>query len=226
MKKFLLNVLFSFLPIFLLAETPPKQTNLNQAYEAKNYNHLLGRTGGIDDNLLQMHFKLYQGYVSNTNKLLLKIRELQEQGKGTQPEFAGLVRMFGWEFDGMRLHEYYFENLGGEGQPNERSSLYKKITEAFGSYQNWKQEFSQIGLIRGIGWAVLYQDPKTGRLINVWINEHDTGHLAGATPLIIMDVFEHAYITQYGLDRAAYINAFFDNLNWETAQRRFEQQNK
>jgi Fe-Mn family superoxide dismutase len=210
---------------FLTADAMPtsttKQTTLFQAYEAKNYDYLLGNVTGIHDDLLRMHFKLYQGYVANTNKLLLKIRQMQEQGKGAQPEFAGLERMLGWEFDGMRLHEYYFENLGGNGELDPNTALHKKITEMFGSFENWKKEFTQIGQMRGIGWVVLYQDPKTGRLINTWINEHDTGHLAGATPLVIMDVFEHAYITQFGLDRTAYINAFFDNLNWMAAQKRF-----
>ena len=59
-----------------------------------------------------------------------------------------------------------------------------------------------------MGWAVLYRDPETGRLVNTWINEHDLGHLAGGTPLLMMDVFEHAYITEYGLDRAKYIDLF------------------
>ena len=78
-------------------------------------------------------------------------------------------------------------------------------------------------MIRGIGWVILYRDPFTGRLSNVWISEHNLNHLAGATPLLAMDVWEHAYMPQYGLDRAAYIQAFFKNINWNEVSQRFKE---
>ncbi len=188
-------------------------------YQAKDYNYLLGQVSGIDDQLLTMHFTLYKGYVANTNKLLKELGEMEETGKMRTPEFAGLKRMFGWEFDGMRLHEYYFENLG-KSALSEESQLYKEISDQFGSMDRFKEELTATGLIRGIGWVILYRDPKSRKLIIDWVNEHDAGHLAGATPLLVMDVFEHAYITQYGLDRAGYIQAFIDNINWERVQKR------
>ncbi len=193
-----------------------------QKYEAKNYNYLLGKVAGLNDELLNMHFKLYQGYVTNSNTLLQKLQELTNKGENRSQDFAGLKRMLGWEMDGMLLHEYYFENLGGTQQLDKKDPLYAKIVADFGSYDAWKADFIATGLIRGIGWVVTYQEPKTGRLINAWINEHDLGHLAGAKPLLIMDVFEHAYITQYGLDRAKYIDVFFNNLNWEAVSKRFQ----
>ncbi len=190
-------------------------------YEPKNFDKLIGNTPGFSDDLLKMHFKLYQGYVANSNKLLKMIQDLDASGNNRGPEFAGLKRMFGWEFDGMRLHEYYFENLGGKTPLDQKDSLYQQIVKDFGSFDKWKEDFIATGLIRGIGWAVLYLEPGQGRLINTWINEHDLGHLSGAKPILIMDVFEHAYITEYKLDRAAYVDAFFKNIDWNTVSQRF-----
>lgn len=190
-------------------------------YEAKNYDSLLEKTPGLSPALLKMHFKLYQGYVNNSNTLFQKLAELNAKGQNRSPEFAGMKRMFGWEFNGMLLHEYYFENLGGDQPLSQDDALYAKMQADFGSYDNWKDDFVATGLIRGIGWVVTYVEPKQGRLVNEWINEHDLGHLSGATPLLVMDVFEHAYITEYALDRAKYIDVFFKNINWKAVSDRY-----
>lgn len=211
-------------PSFNMPPQPPSQQKpTNQAlqeFTPKDFSHLLGMPG-FSDKLLNMHFKLYQGYVSNTNILNQLLKEKASSGKDRSPEYAGLKRIFGWEFDGMRLHEYYFGNLGGDGSLQEDSPLYKAIVQQFGSFENWKKDFIATGLIRGIGWAILYQDPQSSKLVNVWINEHDLGHLAGGTPILVMDVFEHAYMPDYGLDRAKYIDAFFKNIDWNAASLRF-----
>jgi Fe-Mn family superoxide dismutase len=128
----------------------------------------------------------------------------------------------GWEFDGMRLHEYYFENLGGKAALNKAGKLSQKLAQEFGSYENWEKDFKGTGAMRGIGWAILYLDNLSGRLINQWINEHDTGHLAGCSPILIMDVFEHAFMLDYGLKRADYIEAFFKNIHWEAVESRLK----
>jgi Fe-Mn family superoxide dismutase len=190
-------------------------------YEAKNFATLLEKVVGLDDELLKMHFKLYEGYVKNTNLVLEKLKEMNASGNNKTPEFAGLKRILGWDFDGMLLHEYYFGNLGGKEPLAKDSPLMAKINEDFGSYDNWKADFVATGAMRGIGWVISYIDPKDKRLINTWINEHDLGHLSGGTPLLVMDVFEHAYITQYGLDRAKYIEVFFNNINWDVVGKRF-----
>lgn len=192
-------------------------------YKAKNYDNLLGKVTGLSDDLLKMHFKLYQGYVTNANALLQKIYDLNEKGDNRTPEFAGLKHMLGWEFDGMLLHEYYFDNLGGNQPLDTFSPLLAKMKADYGSFDKWKADFVSTGLMRGIGWVVAYIEPKDHRLVNVWINEHDLGHLAGATPLLVMDVFEHAYITQYALDRAKYIDVFFNNINWKVVTERFQE---
>lgn len=194
----------------------------NTKYQAKNFEHLIGHVKGLDDSLLKMHFKLYEGYVNNTNLILEKLNLLLATGQNKTPEFGALKRLLGWEFDGMLLHEYYFENLGGNTPLDSKDPLYLKIQEDFGSYDQWKLDFVSTGLMRGIGWVVSYVEPKSGRLLNEWINEHDLGHLAGATPILIMDVFEHAYITQFALDRNKYIEVFFDNIKWDAASNRFK----
>ena len=122
----------------------------------------------------------------------------------------------------MRLHEYYFSNLGGKGSVDKAVKLGNKLTEDFGSYQDWERDFKGTGTMRGIGWVILYQDNVSGRLINQWINEHEVGHPAGCIPILVMDVFEHALITDYGLKRADYIEAFFKNINYEVAEERLK----
>jgi len=192
-----------------------------RVYTAKDYSQLLGMEG-FSDTLLKNHFTLYQGYVTNTNKLIDILNQMLKDGKVASPEFAELKRRFGWEFNGMRLHEYYFENLGGKEGLEKTGKLFKKISEEFGSFETWEKEFRAIGMMRGIGWAVLYQDSLTGRLINFWINEHDVGHPAGCTPILILDVFEHAFIIDYGLKRADYIETFFKNIQWKVVEDRLK----
>ena len=199
-----------------LAQTRKEE---KMTYIAKDYSRLLGMEG-FSDTLLKNHFTLYQGYVTNTNKLLETLSQMLKEGKVSTPEFAELKRRFGWEFNGMKLHEYYFENLGGKGGLEKTGKLFKKISEEFGSYEAWEKEFRGVGAMRGIGWAILYEDPLTGRLINFWINEHDVGHPAGCNPILILDVFEHAFMIDYGLKRADYIEAFFKNVNWKTTEGR------
>jgi Fe-Mn family superoxide dismutase len=190
-------------------------------YTAKDYSKLIGMEG-FSETLLKNHFTLYQGYVTNTNKLLDILGQMLKDGKTGTPEYAELKRRLGWEFNGMRLHEYYFENLGGKTSPEKSKRLIKELAENFGSYEAWEKEFKATGTMRGIGWVVLYQDPMAKKLINFWINEHDVSHPAGCNPLLIMDVFEHAFMLDYGLKRADYIEAFFKNIDWSQVEARIK----
>lgn len=190
-------------------------------YELKNFEHLLGLKG-FSDQLLKNHFTLYQGYVNNTNKLADTFLTMAREGKTGTPEFAELKRRFGWEFNGMRLHELYFGNLAKGGKTlDKKGKLFKKLTENFGSYETWEKDFLAEGAMRGIGWVVLYYDAAGGRLFNVWVNEHDVGHLSGAVPILVIDVFEHAFMLDYGLKRADYLAAFMQVIDWEKVERRF-----
>jgi len=189
------------------------------AYEAQDYSKILGMEG-FSDTLLNNHFTLYKGYVANTNKLLDTLAAMLKEGKTATPEYAELKRRFGWEFNGMRLHELYFENLGGKAALDKEGKLGKLITGNFSGYDSWLQDFKGTATMRGIGWTILYQDVIGGRLFNQWINEHDVGHPAGCNPLLILDVFEHAFMTDYGLKRADYIEAFLKNINWAAVEAR------
>ncbi len=196
-----------------------------QSYAAKTFN--LSGLSGISDKTLQVHFKLYEGYVTNTNLLNEKIAELSkgEIGAGDMPVYSELTRRLGFEYNGMVLHEYYFGNLksNGTGDPD-KASAFSKLAEAnFGSYENWKKNFVAVGKMRGVGWAACYQDPTTGRLSNHWINLHETGNVAGFTPVLIMDVWEHAFLLDYApAERPKYIEAFFQNIDWDAVNARLK----
>ncbi len=189
-------------------------------YSAKDYSNLIGMEG-FSETLLRNHLTLYEGYVNNTNKLQELLNSKAKDA--TNPEYSELKRRFGFEFNGMRLHEYYFDNLGSKGVLDQSGKLGRRLADAYGSYDAWEQDFRATGAMRGIGWAILYQDDVTGWLFNQWINEHEVGHLAGCRPILVMDVFEHAFITDYGLKRADYITAFFKNINWDAVEARLKQ---
>ena len=195
-------------------------------YEAKNFENLLG-TEGFSNTLLNNHFTLYKGYVTNTNKLAETLDAMLKEGKVATPEYAELTRRFGWEFNSMRLHEYYFDNMvKGGSKPEQESALVTRINQEFGNFETWEKDFKGTGAMRGIGWTILYHDSMSKHLFNVWVNEHDVGHLSGCTPLLIMDVFEHAFITDYQLKRADYIEAFTRAINWKAVAERFKASSK
>lgn len=191
-------------------------------YKEQDYKHLKNLTG-ISDETLEIHLGLYAGYVKNTNILNEKIIELTEQGKAGQPEYAEIKRRYGFEYNGMRLHEYYFSNMksGGASDLKDSSELGKKISEVYSSLEVWKNDFSKVGAMRGVGWAVLFQDPMTKTLSNHWITMHEEGNIAGFVPILVMDVWEHAWFRDYKpADRPKYIESFFANVDWEAVEKR------
>jgi len=201
----------------------------SNAYQARQFN--LSNLKGISDETLEMHFKLYEGYVKETNKLNEKIAEFIKDAKVDQDEFAEyseLTRRMGFEYNGMVLHEYYFDNLktgGGTGDPSAGSSFRSAAEKSHGSYEVWKADFVGIGKMRGVGWAICYQNPNNGALSNHWITLHETGNVAGFNPVLVMDVWEHAFILDYKpADRPKYIEAFFTNINWQTVEQRLQKQ--
>ena len=191
------------------------------SYTAKDYSFLLGMQG-FSDTLLKNHFTLYQGYVTNTNKVMDLLKAKLQAGQEGTTEFAELKRRLGWEFNGMRLHELYFENLGGDGDASKAPNLTKRVEAQFGSVDACAKDFMATAAMRGIGWVICYEDIENGLLINQWINEHDVGHPAGCNPILVLDVFEHAFMIDYGLKRADYINNFFKNIKWDVVEQRLE----
>lgn len=224
-RKFMKIAIVGGMAFVLINTMPPaaqtKKEDKRMAYTAKDYSKLIGMEG-FSETLLKNHFTLYQGYVTNTNKVLDSLDQMLKADKAGTPEFAELKRRLGWEFNGMRLHEYYFENLGSQAPIDKNGKLAKKIEADFGSYEMWEKDFKATGAMRGIGWVVLYQDLQSGMLVNFWINEHDVSHPAGCNPLLIMDVWEHAFMLDYGLKRADYIAAFFKNINWSSVESRLK----
>jgi Fe-Mn family superoxide dismutase len=188
-------------------------------YAAKDYPALL-TTAVFSFTTNSNHVKLYQGYVKNTNALLKRFKELEDENKTASQEYGELKRRFGWEFNGMRLHELYFSELGAEALPA-AADLRLALAAQFGSFDAWKASYLALTQVRGPGWAVLAYDRAAGRFYNVWINEHDGGVPAGLQPLLIMDLFEHAYLLDFQLDRARYAQAFWAAINWTEVQKRF-----
>ena len=185
-------------------------------YKAQNFNELLGLPG-FSNELLEDHFTLYKGYVENANKLT----DLLKNVKTGTPAHSEVRRRFGWEFNGMRLHELYFGNLVKGSAELSNSDLKKQVMTDFGSVDNWLSDLRVVAGMRGIGWAVTAYDPFQSKLSNLWINEHDVGHLAGATPILVIDVFEHAYIRDYGIKRDGYLDSVFAAIAWDVIEARF-----
>lgn len=199
------------------------------SYTARQFN--LSGLQGISDKTLEIHFKLYEGYVKETNKLNEKISEFIQDGNVDQeemPAYSELTRRLGFEYNGMVLHEYYFENLKkgvGTGDPDRTSQFLKAAEASFGSYEIWKADFVGIGKMRGVGWAICDQNPVNDRLSNHWITLHETGNIAGFNPILVMDVWEHAYLLDYKpAERPKYIEAFFSNIDWTAVDNRVAQQ--
>ncbi len=189
-------------------------------YELRSFD--LKGLNGISDAQLEVHFKLYAGYVTNTNTLNEQLAELEAAGKIGTPTWAELKRRMGWEVNGKVLHELYFGNLTRSPKPLDADSTFgRKVTEAFGSVDAWKKNMTSTATMRGIGWVIAYQDPTTGRITNHWITEHEMGHPAGFRPILVLDMWEHAFMVDYKpADKAKYIEAFFSNVDWAAAQAR------
>ncbi|HKN84722.1 MAG TPA: Fe-Mn family superoxide dismutase [Pyrinomonadaceae bacterium] len=197
------------------------------SYKARQFN--LSSLKGISDQTLEMHFKLYEGYVNETNKLTERIAEFIKDGNVDQeemPAYSELTRRLGFEYNGMVLHEYYFDNLlsgGGTGGPDKSSQFVRAAESSFSSYEIWKADFVGIGKMRGVGWAICYQNPTNGRLSNHWITLHETGNVAGFVPILVMDVWEHAFLLDYKpAERPKYIEAFFSNIAWGAVEDRLK----
>ena len=194
-------------------------------YKAKQFD--LSGLNGISDRTLEMHFKLYEGYVTNTNTLTRKIAEILSDGKVDQeemPAYSELTRRMGFEYNGMVLHEWYFGNMkkgSTTTDPEANSNFYRLAEASFGSYDIWKADFVSVGKMRGVGWAMCYQNPANGALSNHWITLHETGNVSGFVPVLVMDVWEHAFIRDYApADRPKYIEAFFSNIDWAACESR------
>lgn len=179
---------------------------------------------GISEDQIAQHWALYEGYVKNANMLDEKIGLLSAKGE-FGAEFAELKRRSGFEYNGMILHEYYFGVLKA-GQPalNASSGLSEQLAQSFGGFEGWKKQFVAMGHMRGTGWVILYHDPRRKILVNAWISSHEDGHPAGFTPVLVMDVWEHAYMVDWGAGgRAEYVDKFLLNVDWAQVESAFRE---
>jgi superoxide dismutase, Fe-Mn family len=197
-----------------------------KVYKPKSFN--LSGLNGISDKTLEMHFKLYEGYVTNTNTLTERIAAILSDGKVDQdemPAYSELTRRLGFEYNGMVLHEYYFGNMkkDGGGEAGRGSKFREAVERSFPSYEIWKTDFSSVGKMRGVGWAISYLDPAAGTVSNHWVELHETGNIAGFVPVLVMDVWEHAFLLDYKpAERSKYIEAFLSNVDWDSVERRVQ----
>ncbi len=186
----------------------------------------LSNLEGISDSTLEMHLGLYEGYVKATNKLNQQIHEILKDGKVEQeemPAYSELTRRLGFEYNGMVLHEWYFGNLTSQKskQPTGQVALEKAFKDSFGSFSTWKRDFASIGQMRGVGWVICNLNPENGRLSNHWVSLHEFGNIAGFRPILVMDVWEHAYLLDFQpSDRGSYIEAFLAQVNWKVVAQR------
>lgn len=188
-------------------------------FEEKKFN--IPALKGISAKTIEEHLKLYSGYVKHANLIIEKIAELSADQEKNSYTLGELQRRFGFEWGGMRNHEFYFAHLEGGAKPlDAQSVLAKAIAEEWGSFDAWLARFKAMAMTRGIGWAMLYFDRKTGRLVNAWIDEQHLGQLVDASPVLALDMWEHSFVADYQPSgKKQYVEDFFANLNWQTAEK-------
>lgn len=183
-------------------------------YIPVDFSYLLGKVNGINDNLMKIHFKLYEGLVGATNASLEKIENTYKTGVKDIVSYNGIQKEFSFFFNGMRLHEMYFGVMCGEDMDKMDEGLKNAIINSFGSFALWKKNFMETGTIPGVGFVALCRDKKLGNLMNIWINEFNIGELIDVDLLLVMDMWEHAFLCEFGLDLKKYHETFLNNVNW------------
>jgi Fe-Mn family superoxide dismutase len=179
---------------------------------------------GLSKKQIDVHLALYEGYVKHANLILEKIEKLRaEDPEGNAYLMMELRRRFGFEFDGMRMHEYYFEQFeGGVKAPSTEGPFQDAVIEKYGDWDKFIAHVKEVCGTRGIGWTVVYYDPAGRTLHTAWINDHEVGQLAGLPIILAVDMWEHAYMVDYvPADKKTYVEAFLDNVDWDVVEKRF-----
>lgn len=190
-------------------------------YEVKRFS--LPKLEGISEKSVEEHLGLYQGYVKNFLGICTLIGDLMKDSEKNMHALSELQRRLSFEFDGMRLHEYYFSQFEGGPSPiTVDGPLAQALAKQWGSSETIIHLMKNVGSMRGPGWAILYLDPKTGIFQIAFVGEQHQGHLVGLPVIIALDVWEHAFLLDYGAQgKGKYIDAFFKNLNWSVVEKRF-----
>ncbi len=188
----------------------------------------LPKLEGISEKQLQVHLALYEGYVKHVNLVMATIAAYQQtDDEGGKYAIAELRRRLAFEFDGMRMHEYYFEQFEGEKGGDPKSGLAGAAAEKYGSGEKFLAHIKEVAGTRGIGWVVVYYDPRAETLHTVFVGDHELGQLAGLPIILALDLWEHAYMVDYApAEKKSYIDAFLANVNWTVVEKRFDEAKK
>lgn len=191
-------------------------------FEPRSFN--IPKLKGISETNIREHLKLYEGYVNNANLVLQRLAEYEQDLEENLYMIGELGRRFSFEFNGMRNHEVYFSSLeDGPKKLTDAGILKEALTKEWGSFENWLSSLKTLALTRGIGWAALYYDRVSGRLINSWIDEQHMGQLQNSAMIFGIDMWEHAYVFDYQPSgKKKYIEDFISNVNWESVERNFD----
>ncbi|MDP2593839.1 MAG: Fe-Mn family superoxide dismutase [bacterium] len=179
---------------------------------------------GISEKQIKVHLALYEGYVKHVNLVMSTIAAYgHTDDEGGKYAVRELRRRLGFEFDGMRMHEYYFAQLeNGPKAPNQNSPLGQAAHEKYGE-AGLVAHIKEVAGTRGIGWVVVYADSSAKTLHTIFVEDHQLGQLAGLPVILALDLWEHAYMVDYvPAEKASYIDAFFKNLNWSVVEKRFD----
>jgi Fe-Mn family superoxide dismutase len=188
-------------------------------YTAKTFN--IPPLDGICQETIDEHIGLYNGYVKHANLIREKIDAYSSDPENNSYAISEVQRRFGFEFGGMRNHEYYFTQFEGGAKDLPEGKLKEMFVTQWGSLDHWYTRFTKIAMTRGVGWAMLYIDHQTNQLVETWVDEQQLGQLADLDIVLALDMWEHSYMLDYPPSRKKeYVDAFFRNLNWEVVAAR------
>lgn len=192
-------------------------------YEAKTF--AFPELDGISKKTMDEHVGLYQGYVKNFNAITSLAGELMKDPEKNSHAIAELMRRRSFEFGGMRLHEHYFPQFEGGPTPMTAQSRFANaIEKQYGKAEYAISEIKQVAGLRGPGWSLLYYDPQAAQFLVGFTGEQHQGHFVTLPIILAVDVWEHAFILDYGAQgKGKYLDAFFKNLNWSVIEKRFEE---
>ena len=192
-------------------------------YETKSFN--LPALPGISERQIQVHLALYEGYVKHVNLIMEKIKVLKDaDAEGNAYVVNELRRRLGFEFDGMRMHEYYFEQFEGGRVEMGDSALANAAAEKYGSAENLISHVKEVAGTRGIGWVVVYADPRGNTLHTAFVNDHELGQLSGLPIMLALDLWEHAFMVDYvPAEKKNYVDSFLAAVNWSVVEKRFDE---
>ena len=166
------------------------------------------------------HYRIYKSFVQHSNSIIAELEAMRADGRGGSLLYQDRVRRLAFEVNGKTLHELYFENLG-QGSLDVPSRLEQRIEKSFGSMEVWKSDFRHVCASRGEGWGILFDEPQEGRLLNLFINSNHVGQPFNMNPILVLDLWEHAYIRDFGAHgRANFVDKALSIIDFQVVDSR------